>query len=54
MIPVPIWPFKDGYPHEMRAADYDDWVTDTQYQRQRDARAERRHPRVESGDAASP
>jgi aspartate--ammonia ligase len=20
---------KDGYPHEMRAADYDDWVTDT-------------------------
>jgi aspartate--ammonia ligase len=23
------WPLKDGYPHEMRAADYDDWVTDT-------------------------
>ncbi|MGC1786796.1 MAG: aspartate--ammonia ligase, partial [Terriglobales bacterium] len=23
------WPFKDGYPHEMRAADYDDWVTNT-------------------------
>jgi aspartate--ammonia ligase len=22
-------PLKDGYPHEMRAADYDDWVTDT-------------------------
>ncbi len=21
------WPLKDGYPHEMRAADYDDWVT---------------------------
>ena len=20
---------KDGYPHEMRAADYDDWVTPT-------------------------
>ena len=20
---------KDGYPHEMRAADYDDWVTET-------------------------
>jgi len=19
------WPLKDGYPHEMRAADYDDW-----------------------------
>jgi len=23
------WPLKDGYPHEMRAADYDDWVTAT-------------------------
>ena len=23
------WPVRDGYPHEMRAADYDDWVTDT-------------------------
>lgn len=23
------WILKDGYPHEMRAADYDDWVTDT-------------------------
>ncbi len=23
------WPLDDGYPHEMRAADYDDWVTDT-------------------------
>jgi len=23
------WPLKDGYPHENRAADYDDWVTDT-------------------------
>ncbi len=23
------WTLKDGYPHEMRAADYDDWVTDT-------------------------
>src|ERR1700751_5351614 len=23
------WPLRDGYPHEMRAADYDDWVTDT-------------------------
>jgi len=21
------WPLKDGYPHEMRAADYDDWIT---------------------------
>lgn len=26
------WPLKDGYPHEMRAADYDDWVTDTRSQ----------------------
>ncbi|MCX8015176.1 MAG: aspartate--ammonia ligase, partial [candidate division WOR-3 bacterium] len=23
------WILKDGYPHEMRAADYDDWVTPT-------------------------
>jgi len=23
------WPLQDGYPHEMRAADYDDWITDT-------------------------
>jgi aspartate--ammonia ligase len=23
------YPLRDGYPHEMRAADYDDWVTDT-------------------------
>ena len=23
------WPLKDGYPHEMRATDYDDWVTET-------------------------
>ncbi len=23
------WALKDGYPHEMRAADYDDWVTET-------------------------
>ncbi len=23
------WPLADGYPHEMRAADYDDWTTDT-------------------------
>lgn len=25
------WPLKDGYPHEMRAADYDDWITDTSH-----------------------
>lgn len=23
------WNLKDGYPHEMRAADYDDWITET-------------------------
>ncbi len=23
------WPLKDGYAHELRAADYDDWVTET-------------------------
>jgi len=23
------WPLKDNYPHEMRAADYDDWITQT-------------------------
>jgi aspartate--ammonia ligase len=30
------WPLKDGYPHEMRAADYDDWVTDTSAQTHND------------------
>ncbi|MGE5055052.1 MAG: aspartate--ammonia ligase [Acidobacteriota bacterium] len=30
------WPLKDGYPHEMRAADYDDWITDTGDQTHRD------------------
>jgi aspartate--ammonia ligase len=24
------WTLQDGYPHELRAADYDDWVTETQ------------------------
>lgn len=24
------WTLRDGYPHELRAADYDDWVTETQ------------------------
>jgi len=23
------YPLKDGYPHELRAADYDDWITET-------------------------
>jgi aspartate--ammonia ligase len=26
------YPLNDGYPHEMRAADYDDWITDTSKQ----------------------
>ena len=30
------WPLKDGYPHEMRAADYDDWVTDTRNETRKD------------------
>ncbi len=30
------WTLKDGYPHEMRAADYDDWVTDTSAETGRD------------------
>ncbi|MGA7295468.1 MAG: aspartate--ammonia ligase [Terriglobales bacterium] len=30
------WPLRDGYPHEMRAADYDDWVTDTRHETGKD------------------
>ncbi len=30
------WVLQDGYPHEMRAADYDDWVTDTRRMTGRD------------------
>ena len=30
------WPLADGYPHEMRAADYDDWITDTSAETKRD------------------
>ncbi|HEY7615970.1 MAG TPA: aspartate--ammonia ligase [Terriglobales bacterium] len=30
------WPLKDGYPHENRAADYDDWITDTSAETGRD------------------
>jgi aspartate--ammonia ligase len=26
------WPLADGLPHENRAADYDDWVTDTRHE----------------------
>ncbi|MGZ5261639.1 MAG: hypothetical protein ACXWC0_28815, partial [Burkholderiales bacterium] len=26
------WPLKDGYPHENRAADYDDWITETAHE----------------------
>jgi aspartate--ammonia ligase len=29
------WTLEDGYPHEMRAADYDDWVTETVSQKGR-------------------
>ena len=29
------WVLKDGYPHEMRAADYDDWVTETKSEDER-------------------
>lgn len=29
------WPLKDGFPHEMRAADYDDWITDTSAETER-------------------
>ncbi len=31
------WPLLDGFPHEMRAADYDDWVTDTSKETLRDS-----------------
>jgi aspartate--ammonia ligase len=30
------WPLKDGFPHENRAADYDDWITDTRAETQKD------------------
>jgi aspartate--ammonia ligase len=30
------WPLADSYPHEMRAADYDDWVTDTSQETRKD------------------
>lgn len=30
------WPLADGYPHENRAADYDDWVTDTRKETHKD------------------
>ncbi len=30
------WPLKDGYPHENRAADYDDWITDTSKETKKD------------------
>src|SRR6202162_2471796 len=30
------WPLKDGYPHEVRAADYDDWITNTSKETLRD------------------
>ena len=30
------WPLNDGLPHENRAADYDDWVTDTRHETGKD------------------
>ena len=30
------WTLKDGYPHELRAADYDDWITNTSSETGRD------------------
>jgi len=30
------WPLKDGYPHENRAADYDDWITETVHESGKD------------------
>jgi aspartate--ammonia ligase len=30
------WPLKDGFPHENRAADYDDWITDTRQETGKD------------------
>jgi aspartate--ammonia ligase len=30
------WPLKDGFPHENRAADYDDWVTETAHESGKD------------------
>ena len=45
----------DGYPHEMRAADYDDWITPTVSRRRpADARPQRRHPGLEPRDQAPP
>jgi len=32
------YPLKDGYPHEMRAADYDDWIVDTSHETGKDTR----------------
>ena len=49
------WTLKDGYPHEMRAADYDDWVTETTSEDgTADARPERRHPGLEPRHQAPP
>ena len=49
------WTLADGYPHEMRAADYDDWVTPTV---STDGRAgawpQRRHPGLEPRNSAPP
>ena len=48
------WMLKDGYPHELRAADYDDWVTPTITQERPPVpRIEWRHPGLEPGDQAA-
>ena len=43
------WPLADGYPHEMRAADYDDFEV-----RQAHARTQRRYPGVEPRHPPTP
>ena len=50
------WPLADGLPHELRAADYDDWSTETLSAdgRPMHARPERRHPRLEPSHSPPP
>ena len=49
------WPLKDGYPHEMRAADYDDWATETVSSKRRAVSwVKRRYLGVESRDKTTP
>ncbi len=49
------YPLEDGYPHEMRAADYDDWITPTVEKNGEELpRSQRRHPGLEPRDQAPP